>query len=129
MKITIYELLEMIKDDKAPKKIKYNNDIYEYEDCDYFDINRGYLFDRYNVSGILNDEVEILEEEPRDIEVCGSLFTKSEYDKLAHSEEEKKIPEKIPEEIIVGKKQPVHRIKKIEKKINEIISYLESREK
>jgi hypothetical protein len=40
-------------------------------------------------------------------------------------EEEKKIPEKIPEEIIVGKKQPTHRIKKIEKKINEIISYLD----
>ena len=40
-------------------------------------------------------------------------------------EEEKKIPEKIPEEIIVGKKQPKHRIKKIEKKINEIISYLD----
>lgn len=40
-------------------------------------------------------------------------------------EEEKKIPERIPEEIIVGKKQPTHRIKKIEKKINEIISYLD----
>jgi hypothetical protein len=40
-------------------------------------------------------------------------------------EEEKKIPEKIPEEIIAGKKQPTHRIKKIEKKINEIINYLD----
>lgn len=39
----------------------------------------------------LNKEVEIIEEEPRDIEVCGSWFTKSEYDKLAHSEEDKKI--------------------------------------
>ncbi len=49
--------------------------------------------------GELNDEIEILEE--------------------------KKIPEKIPEEIIVGKKQPTHRIKKIENKINEIINYLD----
>ena len=51
-----------------------------------------------------------------------------EYEELVKKglvEEEKKIPEKIPEEIIVGKKQPTHRIKKIEKKINEIISYLE----
>ena len=39
----------------------------------------------------LNDEVEIIEEEQRDIEVCGTLFTKSEYDKLANSEEDKKI--------------------------------------
>ena len=28
MKITIYELLGLVKDDKAPKKIKYNGDIY-----------------------------------------------------------------------------------------------------
>ena len=33
---------------------------------------------------------------------------------------------KIPEKIIIGKKQPVHRIKKIEKKINEILDYLEA---
>ena len=49
----------------------------------------------------LNDKVEIIEEP-----------------------QEHKIPEKIPEEIIVGKKQPTHRIKKIEKKINEILDYL-----
>ena len=46
-------------------------------------------------------------------------------DYITNLQEEKKIPEKIPEEIIVGKKQPTHRIKKIEKKINEIISYLD----
>ena len=46
-------------------------------------------------------------------------------DKTEILEEEKKIPEKIPEEIIVGKKQPTHRIKKIKKKVNEIISYLD----
>ena len=44
---------------------------------------------------ITEREVETLEEEPRDIEVCGSLFTKSEYDNLFHCKEEKKIPEKI----------------------------------
>ena len=106
MKITIYELLEMIKDDKAPKKIKYNNDIYEYEDCDYFDINRGYLFDRYNVSGILNDEVEILEEE-------------------------KKIPEKfkinyeIDEENTINMEKATMLECDLACKINEIIDYLD----
>ena len=50
-----------------------------------------------------------------------------EYEELVKKglvEEEKKIPEKIPEEIIIGKKHPTHRIKKIENKINEIINYL-----
>ena len=53
----------------------------------------------------------------------GALFNPL-YD-FVEIEEQKKLPEKIPEEIIVGKKQPVHRIKKIEKKINEVIDYLD----
>ena len=61
MEITMYELLGMIKDNKAPKKIEYNGKIYNYEDSDYFAIDYGYLFDRYNVSGILNNNVEIIE--------------------------------------------------------------------
>ena len=65
MKITMYELLGMLKDGKAPKKIKYNGKIYNYEDIDYFASDYGYLFDRYNASGILNDEVEIIEEEKK----------------------------------------------------------------
>lgn len=60
MKVTIYELLGLIKDGIAPKKIKYNdkimyfkNDYYIYENKDYgiamWDFNK------------LNDEVEIIE--------------------------------------------------------------------
>ena len=49
------------------------------------------LFGDYYVEEVLNDEVEIVE--PKDIEVCGTLFTKSEYNKLF--KEDKKI-EKIP---------------------------------
>lgn len=30
--ITIYELLSLIKDDKAPKKIKYKYVVYEYKE-------------------------------------------------------------------------------------------------
>lgn len=53
--------------EEMPKKIKYKNDIYEYEDYDYFSVNRGYFFDKYNVSGMLNEEVEIIEEETKPI--------------------------------------------------------------
>lgn len=31
MKIDIYTLLGLVKDGKAPKKIKYKNNIYEYD--------------------------------------------------------------------------------------------------
>lgn len=104
MKITIYELLGMIKDDKAPKKIKFNNIYCYYRECknEYVDFtNKPIIQWDYVVMNSLNDKVEIIEEP-----------------------QEHKIPEKIPEEIIVGKKQPTHRIKKIEKKINEILDYL-----
>jgi len=110
MKITIFELLGMIKDGKAPKKIKYLGKIYDYEDSDYFGSDYGYLFDRYNVSGILNDEVEILEEE-------------------------KKIPEKLSTWFSVETKQSKElnieyantNFENMYEKINEIIDYLKSK--
>ena len=103
MKVTMYELLGLVKDDKAPKKIKYKNIIWYFNKKNknyYMNNTKIELFYIEKLTEKLNDEVEILEEE-------------------------KKIPEKILEEIIVGKKQPTHRIKKIEKKINEIIDYLD----
>ena len=113
----------------------YNKDLKEYINQrtgeKLFEDGYGKFFKYY-----LNDEVEILEDEPRDIEVCGSLFTKSEYDKLAHSEEEKKIPEKLDlyeetQNIIreYNYKLVYHDIHKcivsLECKYNEIIDYLE----
>ena len=72
MKITIYELLGLVKDGKAPKKIKYKSVELEYEEknedyCYYF--NR-YLFEYKftTCNGFLNDEVEIPDEEPKKIE-------------------------------------------------------------
>ena len=76
MKITMYELLELIKDDKAPKKIKFRNEIYEYENhikdgfIDYVGIEKEddeafYLssYIGYNyISDIYTEEVEIIEE-------------------------------------------------------------------
>ena len=102
MKITIYELLGMIKDGKVPKKIKCFNYNFIYTGDKrpqrfYKLVNQdNYLLKDFVYN--LNTKVEIIEE-PQE--------------------------HKIPEKIIIGKKQPVHRIKKIEKKINEILDYLE----
>jgi len=72
MKTTIYELLGMIKDGKAPKKIVFKKDIYEYKDIykcgcsgciDYYcDNDSSWLFDDYDITEILNDGVEILDD-------------------------------------------------------------------
>lgn len=83
MKITIYELLVLIKDGKAPKKIKYDGDIYFLEsDAIYeFFTYKTIDYDKFNTDGkrigkalFLDDcymhlysEVEILDEEPKPI--------------------------------------------------------------
>lgn len=81
MKITIYELLGLVKDGKAPKKIKFRNEIYEYENhikdsfIDYVGIEKetnevfylsSYIGNNY-ISDIFTSEVEIIEE-PEKIE-------------------------------------------------------------
>jgi len=75
MKITIYELLGLVKDGKAPKKIKFNYSIYEYkwsntyqEKC-YVNGNNYRLWENLNLNRNLNDEAEIIEE-PKKIEKC-----------------------------------------------------------
>lgn len=74
MKITIYELLGLVKDGKAPKKIKFRNEICEYEShgfIDYVGIDKetnikfylsSYIGNNY-ISDIFTDEVEIIEEQ------------------------------------------------------------------
>ena len=146
MKITLYELLGLVKDGKElPKKIKVLDVIYEFDDHygDYFNksLDR-YLFvymtseEEWKLAYFLNAEVEILEEEPRNIEVCGTWFTKSEYDKLAQSEEQKKIPEKLTDILRVNDLIPpvdenMYKIWqqtiKNQNKINSIIDYLKSK--
>ena len=64
MKTTIYDLLGMIKDGKAPKKIIYNGRTFDYLSAikDYYSGGADeYLFEKYVITNILNDEVEILE--------------------------------------------------------------------
>ena len=66
MKIEIYTLLGLVKDGKAPKKIKFGNIELEYseENEDYYSYYGGGLFEFKfsNCLNFLNDEVEILEE-------------------------------------------------------------------
>ena len=77
--ISVYDLLGLIKDGKAPKKIKYNFEIWElvYKDTingdfDYQDECGDYLLSKfleYNyLTSIFSAEVEILEEDKPIIE-------------------------------------------------------------
>lgn len=67
MKITIYELLGLVKDDKAPNKIKYINSIWEYdkETKDYFHDDLWLIYSM-NSRGLIEREVEIIEEKLED---------------------------------------------------------------
>lgn len=71
MRITMYELLGLVKDGKAPKKIKYNDIELEYDKDtkDYYPYYDKYLFEFKFADCVdfLNDEVEIIEE-PKKIE-------------------------------------------------------------
>ena len=91
--ITIYELLGLIKDDKAPKMIKYNNRTYEFKEIVE---GTGYVYEsgtvkfwlsneiEFDISRCLNEKVEILEEDKPIIEKIdttteNTLFTMECY--------------------------------------------------
>ena len=75
MKITIYELLRLVKDGKAPKKIKYDDKIWDYrndsQDYSCFKENDliGRLFYSLPINEFINNYVEIIEK-PKKIEKC-----------------------------------------------------------
>lgn len=136
--ITIYDLLGMVKDGKAPKKIKIDEDILNLEkgiETLYkFEKGGGSLaFGYYIDNNKLDDEVEILEEEP----TISKLYINNElqYD----LKEEKKIPKKLL--LIVNTEVNYPDDKFVERiltlfyefnnenrlKINEIIDYLKSK--
>ena len=101
MKITMYELLGKVKDGKAPKKIKFDNIIWEYDDVYYMAEHNTWLDEYCDLSRVLNDEVEIIEEE-------------------------KKIPEKLKLYAPYSECDDT-RFEDVEDKINEIIYYLKSK--
>ena len=107
--ITMYELLGMVKDGKAPKKIKTGNIIYELDDKKmiwadeiYHKENKDYIWLNFKHIKSLNDEVEIIEDTLK---------------------EEKKIPEKLNLNTYAAIGTEVDRDLII--KINEIIDYLD----
>lgn len=139
MKITMYELLGMVKDGKAPKLIKYKDYIYSW-DSDYQDYvcDDLFLLDFTSISEDLQEylqcTLEILEEKEikpltkKDIEAlgyaCGEIqkcFTNGWTKSLENKplEEEKKIPDRLG----------IDDINTIDLfvKINEIIDYLKSK--
>lgn len=69
MKTTLYELLGLIKEGKAPKEIKYSNVKLKYveENGDYYNYYGRGLFEYKfgNCKNFLNDEVEIIEEQKK----------------------------------------------------------------
>ena len=73
-KITLYELLGLVKDGKAPKEIKYNNYLLSFDDidkdyyCEFYGNLFEYLFTNIKTTDLLNDEVEILDDEDMEIE-------------------------------------------------------------
>lgn len=75
MKITIYELLGLVKDGKAPKKIKYDGTIYEYsENNDFYYCGGLSLYREFAPNGnCLDKEVEIIEE-PKKIEKIDEIL-------------------------------------------------------
>ncbi len=126
MKITIYELLGMIKDGKElPKKIKVLDVIYEFDDHygDYYNerLDR-YLFvymtsgEEWKLAYFLNTTVEIIEE-PQEHKIPEKIeIYNKEYD-----EDCKYIFDKYCQDIYISKSEEISI-----NKINEILDYLEA---
>lgn len=81
MKITIYELLGLVKDGKAPKKIRYDGTIYEYSENDDFYYWEGFsLYREFVTNGnCLDNEVEIIEEDKKIKKINTQYFDDERY--------------------------------------------------
>ena len=116
--ITIYELLGIVKDGKAPKNIKYMGYKFEYDTNhkryeSYFDGQIWTLNDFVNINDNLTDEVEIIEEKripEKEDELIG--YNIQDFDNLKEFVE-------ITTNDVFGK------INKIINKQNKIIDYLD----
>ena len=96
----IIDLLNKIANgEEVPKKIQLGEKEYEYVDrvdglYNYKNtFNGDYLSNEFMIENILNFEVEIIEEEK--ILVCGTYFTKEQYDMLFNHKEDNKKIEKL----------------------------------
>ena len=130
-KIRIIDLLNKIAngEEDLPKKFNFDGEMFEMTEFgSYTDRDGDSIFDSLCTDfSNLNDEVEIIEEEPRDIEVCGSFFTQSEYNKLARTEEDKKI-EKLTYENTFENNSDMEVQEVLVNKVNELIDKVNSME-
>lgn len=124
-KISVYELLGLIKDGKAPKKIKWEDYIFSFYNDDYLCKNEDFIKNRetnyllcylFSLPGsALNIKVEILEEDKPIIEKM-DLFDDLQ-DILNNSDES----------IVLN---AIHKCLTVQKyKLNEIIDYINKKEK
>ena len=104
MKITMYELLGLVKDNKAPKKIKVTGTIYD------FDEEYGFYFTRTKNGRIA------LGGKFNEINLIYNFNSENTVEIL---EEEKKIPEKLTDLALT------YNNKILVNKMNEIIDYLD----
>ena len=97
MKTTIYELLGMVKDGKAPKKVKYKDKIYYYHEG--YDFN--YMYNSSDYSPMDRDKslFTFNSFKMKDGRQCWEDKAAIDFlnDKVEIIEEEKKIPEKLEE--------------------------------
>ena len=113
MKITIYELLGMIKDGNAPRKIMYLCDIYELHIINEYTYYKNGTTPLLISTNSLNDTVEILEEEKKIPEKL-KWNEKSQHNVV--TDNTKKTLENL-----------LSRSEQLKKSINEIIDYLKSK--
>lgn len=114
--ITVYDLLGLIKDGKAPKSIIYKNEYFKYskENRDYIGENNYLFSDFSDLISILNDKVEILEKDKPIIEKM-DLF--DDLQDILNSNDES---------IILN---AIHKCLTAQKyKLNEIIDYINRKE-
>ena len=83
--ITIYELLGLIKDGNAPKKIKFSHEIFvftdgRYKQKDNISEDNSMLGDYFRLDGMLNDIVKILDEENDEFEDIEEINEEALYE-------------------------------------------------
>ena len=134
--ITVYDLLGLIKDGKAPKKIKYKDNNYEFTYYDYRcivnDLEKGlvvyWLIGSYNLdlNSLLNDKVEIIEEDKPIIEKLDvALLSQSDNWLWCPSKDEFSKDIELNSYIIQNIRENTLYF---QRKINEIIDYINRKE-
>lgn len=63
MKVSYYELLGLIKDDKNPKKVVYKDIVYIWSGENYTDKNKYYISNYINEIDIFDKEIYLLPDE------------------------------------------------------------------